>query len=178
MDQQRTGERGEVFRPSLSYGLYLVCALIGLGLMVVGSGYRTPNVGLVGPALVPLLVGALLLLLSLVPLVAALLGGSPSRTRSFASGAEENQTPFFKSAVLRIAALIGITVFFALGFEFLGFPVTASVSAFAGIVVLGGRPVVAAPVALILPALLWVVFVELLGLTLPIGDLLYALLYS
>lgn len=178
MVPQRTGERGEGFRPSLDHCLYLVCILIGLVLMAMGSGYKTPNVGLVGPALVPILVGSLLVLLPLITISTELLAGSRSPMRSPAGGAQGNQTSLSRSAALRIAALLGISAFFALGFEFLGFPVTASVSAFAAIVVLGGRPVVAVLVAIILPALLWVGFVDLLGLMLPVGDLFYALLYS
>jgi len=177
MVQQNASEKGGILRPSLNHLLYLVCAAIGLVLMVMGSGYKTPNVGLLGPAAVPLLVGGLLVLLSLVPIVVELFASSGITTHLPANG-QKDETPLSQFAVLRIMALLAIIVFFAFGFEFLGFPVTASISIFAAILVLGGKPALAALMAIILPALLWIGFVNLLGLTLPIGDLFYTLIYS
>jgi len=176
MVRQTSSGRGEVFRPSLDHFLYLVCAVVGLVLMVVGSGYKTPNVGLLGPAAVPVLVGGLLVLLSLAPIVFELFASSGSGTGSPASE-QKDETPLSQFAVLRIMALLAIVVFFAFGFEFLGFPLTASVSIFAAILVLGGKPAMAALLSIVLPALLWMGFVKLLGLTLPIGDLFYTLIY-
>lgn len=177
MAQQTVGEKGEELRPSLNRFLYLICAVIGMVLIGIGSGYKAPNVGLLGPAVVPVLVGGLLVFLSLAPIAAELFAGFGFPVRSPAGGGE-NDTSLSRLAILRIAALLAICAFFAVSFEFLGFALTASVSVFAAILVLGGKPVTAAFMAIILPVVLWVGFVNLLGLTLPVGDLFYPLIYS
>ncbi|XVQ14884.1 tripartite tricarboxylate transporter TctB family protein [Spirillospora sp. CA-255316] len=149
-----------------------VCAfLLALGILVVTDALRIPTDfaqrGPVGPKAVPVLVGSLLVLVSVLLAVDVLRGG-----RGQAEGGEDIDPagPVDRRAVLLLA---GAFLANAALIDTIGFPLSSAAMFWAAAYALGSRNVARDPlIAVALSLTTWFVFNELLGVPLPGGPLM------
>ena len=142
---------------TLAFGAFMLVAAV----LVIGNALALPDTGaVVGPAAVPLPVGVLLGLLGAVLVVR-----SRGQLRTAVAG-----PAWQPRGGLRVLALVGALLLFALLLPFLGYVVSSAALFVAAALLLGaprGWKVVAYGWAL--AAVIFLVFDRLIGLTLPTG---------
>jgi putative tricarboxylic transport membrane protein len=155
----RRGGRAEL-------GLAALVLTVGAVVLVSTAQTEVPLVDdEVGPRFFPFVVGALLVVTGAWLAVDVLRGGRGE------PDVDENLDPGLPSDWRALAMIGGAFLAHVLLVVPAGWPVAGAVL-FAGVAVaLGARPRVAAPVAVVLAALVFVVFEYLLGVPLPVGML-------
>lgn len=175
VDDSGAGEqpsRGGWWRGRGELGL---CAfLFALGVLVITDALSLPTDfaqrGPLGPKAVPVVVGTLLLLVSGLLARDVLRGG-----RGEAEGGEDVDlsTPADGRTVLLLSAAFLVN---AALIDFVGFPLSSALMFWGAAYALGSRNTVRDPIiAAVLSVVTWVVFNELLGVSLPGGPLMEVL---
>jgi len=151
--------------------LWLCLFLLALGVLVLTDAISMPadftQRGPVGPKAVPVLVGSLLILISLLLARDVLRGGKGEAEAGedidLDTPAEWRTVLGLSAAFLVNAALIGVV----------GFPISSAIMFWGASYALGSRHLVRDPlIAALVSVITWVIFTQLLGLTLPGGPLM------
>ncbi|WP_061931304.1 tripartite tricarboxylate transporter TctB family protein [Aureimonas sp. AU22] len=137
-------------------------ALAGLGAATITAAAQLPSVPgqPIGPAVFPYVIGAGLCLCALLIL--------------FSAGVSEEEEPVDLArsrgaTLLRLALPSLLLVFYVYSVETLGFLLSGFVVVLAASLLLGARPLVALPLAVVMPALIHTIFSSLLRVPLPAG---------
>lgn len=141
--------------------------LVGLGGAAAIVGSRLPAVPGqdVGPAAFPMVIGIGLALCGV--LIALGIG------RNFEASEEGEEAPPERLRLGGLRALVppGLLLFYVLASEPLGFLLTGAIIVLVAGLVLGARPALAVPLAIVMPALVHLAFYKLLRVPLPAGVL-------
>ncbi|EID54505.1 tripartite tricarboxylate transporter TctB family protein [Saccharomonospora xinjiangensis] len=171
------GEGGQESRDAWWRGrgeLGLCAFLFALGVLVITDALSLPadfaQRGPLGPKAVPVVVGSLLMLVSLLLARDVLRGGrgesEGGEDIDLSTPADGRTVLMLSAAFLAGAVLIGVV----------GFPVASALMFWGSVYALGSRDTVRDPlIAAVLSVVTWVVFNELLGVSLPGGPLMEVL---
>ena len=157
----------------------VVVALLGLGALIIALGIRMFAGGIPGPGLFPMLVSSCLTILGVVLAWQSLQGGGvevravgrvgavESRRRHLSTGEGQDNPNPWRAVLVWLGFAASVPMLYVLGFTLS----MMALVAYLLLVVEGRRTLGAFAAIIVAPIVIYLLFVNLLGITLPVGML-------